>query len=103
MLLKNPCLVTHLDRRINFYMVVQAKTGLVAVMSDGDRTLYVWLGKADDTYPMVRTTSPYPSTTEAEAKENFFRRRGGNIEVNSVIGFKLKDFMNMPAVSVHTA
>ena len=103
MLLKNPCLVTHLKNRINFYMVAKAKAGHVAVMSDGERTLYVWLGEANDTYPMVRVTSLYPSTTEAEAKENFFRRRDGNIEVNSVIGHKLKDFMNMPIVAIHTA
>ena len=108
MLLANPCVMTNLLGRPNFYMVVGGDTGKGVVISDGAHTLFLWLGGDNDhnlPWAIVKCKILVPTASEEQAVANFRMFVGDAAEGNgkSVMSFKLKDFANRNVICVHTA
>lgn len=67
------CISATLKHDINFYLVLRRSGGIVIVMSDGERTTYLWLGGPQETLPKMQATYPVYCKSLLAAAANFIR------------------------------
>lgn len=67
------CVTTHLANEPDFYIALKGQEGIMLVISDGEKTLYMWMGNETAQFPKVQRTLPVSCKSLQAASANFIR------------------------------